>query len=86
MFDNELHKEYRFLSFLKSLLPSESVKDFDLEGKLKLEYYKFQKTFQGTIALKEEKGVYTPATIKSALGTDPLEPLDEIIKIINEKN
>lgn len=57
----------------------------DLEGKLKLEYYKLQKTFEGAITLQEEKGVYEAAKQKGAAGHDPKEPLDEIIEKINEK-
>lgn len=57
----------------------------DLEGKLKLEYYKLQKSFEGTITLQEEKGVYEAAKQKGAAGHDPKEPLDEIIEKINEK-
>ena len=57
----------------------------DLEGKLKLEYYKLQKTFDGQITLQEAKGVYESAKTKSAAGHDPKEPLDEIIEKINEK-
>lgn len=67
------------------LLPTETVDMVDLEGKLKLEYYKLQKTFDGTIELQHEKGVYEPAKQKGAMGLDSKEPLDEIIEKINEK-
>lgn len=85
MFDKDLHKEYVFCSFLLGLLPSETVSMIDLENKLKLEYYKLQKTFEGSIELKETKGVYKPAKHKGAMGGDKKEPLDEIIEKINEK-
>ena len=45
MFDKDLHKEFVFCSYLLGLLPAEAVDMVDLEGKLKLEYYKLQKTF-----------------------------------------
>ena len=48
-------------------------------------YYKLQKTFEGTITLQKEKGVYEAAKQKGAVGQDPKEPLDEIIEKINEK-
>ena len=57
----------------------------DLEGKLKLEYYKLQKTVEGSILLQKEKGIYEAAKQKGAAGHDPKEPLDEIIEKINEK-
>lgn len=85
MFDKDLHKEYVFCSYLINLLPPEPVDMVDLEGKLKLEYYKLQKTFEGAIELGEQKGVYEPAKKKGAMGLDPKEPLDEIIDKINEK-
>ena len=49
MFDKDLHKEFVFCSYLLGLLPAEAVDMVDLEGKLKLEYYKLQKTFDGQI-------------------------------------
>ena len=85
MFDKELHKEFVFCSYLLKLLPAEAMDMVDLEGKLKLEYYKLQKTFEGMITLQEEKGVYEAAKQKGAAGHDPKEPLDEIIEKINEK-
>jgi len=85
MFDKDMHKEFVFCSYLIGLLPPEPVEDFDLEGKLKLEYYKLKKTFDGAIPLEEAKGVYEPHTKKGAMGMDPKEPLDEIIAKINEK-
>lgn len=85
MFDKDLHKEFVFCSYLLGLLPAETVDMMDLEGKLKLEYYKLQKTFDGPISLQEEKGVYEPAKKKGSAGHDPKEPLDEIIEKINEK-
>ena len=46
MFDADMHKEYLFLSYLIGLLPEEKEEPIDLDGKLKLEYYKLQKTFE----------------------------------------
>ena len=85
MFDKDLHKEFVFCSYLINLLPVEKVDMIDLEGKLKLEYYKLQKTYDGAIMLSEQKGVYEPAKQKGAMGFDEKEPLDEIIDKINEK-
>ena len=85
MFDEELHKEYMFCTYLIGLLPVEKVDMIDLEGKLKLEYYKLQKTFEGTIELDPVKGEYVPAVQKGVPGLDPKEPLEEVIKKINEK-
>ena len=85
MFDRDLHKEYVFCSYFIDLLPNEPVDMVDLEGKLKLEYYKLEKTFDGAIQLAKQKGSYEPASQKGALGLDAKEPLDEIIDKVNER-
>lgn len=85
MFDKELHEEYMFLSYLIGLLPAEPEQMIDLEGKLQLEYYKLQKTFEGSIELNEEKGAFTPANAKSIATPEKKQPLDEIIEKINEQ-
>ncbi|MBR6887683.1 MAG: type I restriction endonuclease subunit R [Selenomonadaceae bacterium] len=85
MFDEDLHKEYIFLSYLIKLIPPDKMQMIDLEGKLQLEYYKLQKTFEGAITLKEESGSYTPATAKSSAKSEEKQPLDEVIKKINEQ-
>lgn len=85
MFDKELHKEYVFCAYLLNLLPAETIDMIDLEGKLKLEYYKLQKTFEGSIELEEANGVYEPAKQKGMMGLDSKEPLDEVIAKINER-
>ncbi len=57
----------------------------DLEGKLKLEYYKLKKTFEGAIPLKEEPGVYQPAGTTGTGKPEEKQPLDEILEKINEQ-
>ena len=45
----------------------------------------YKKTFEGSIQLEEEKGVYEQAKQKGAQGFDEKEPLDEIIEKNNER-
>lgn len=85
MFDKDLHKEYLFCSYLLNFIPPDPVAKIDLDGKLKLEYYKLQKTFSGAIELENKKGEYEHAKQKAAMGIESKEPLDEIIEKINEK-
>ena len=84
MFDTDLHKEYVFISYLFDLLPEKPVDMLDLEGKLKLEYYKLDKTFAGEIILDNADGIWQPASAKSAAAPEEKKPLDEIIEKINE--
>lgn len=85
MFDREMHKEFLFLRYLLNLLPADTVDPVDLEGKLKLEYYKLQKTYEGSIQLENADGVYVPADQKGAAGQQKKSPLDEILEKINDK-
>ena len=85
MFDKELLKESAFLRCLLALLPEEPGKTVDLEGKLRLEYYKLQKTFEGSVAIEQKKGVFAPAEAKGAASPEKDSPLDEIINRINEQ-
>ena len=85
MFDKDMHKEYLFLSYLIGLIPADPVEPVDLDGKLKLEYYKLQKTFSGAIQLDNMDGQYVPAKQKAVQGKKQKSTLDEIIEKINEK-
>ncbi len=85
MFDADMHKEFQFLRYLLHLLPVEKDDPVDLEGKLKLEYYKLQKTFEGEIKLEELKGEYVPAKQKGGVGKQKKSTLDEILERVNEQ-
>lgn len=67
------------------LLPPEKEEMVDLNGKIQLEYYKLQKTFEGAIQLENEDGQYVPAKKKSQQGIKAKSTLDEILEKINEK-
>lgn len=85
MFDKDMHKEYLFLSYLIGLLPPETDDPVDLDGKLKLEYYKLQKTFEGAIRLENLDGQYEPATQKAVQGIKKKSTLDEILEKVNDR-
>ncbi|MDD2628526.1 MAG: hypothetical protein PHD20_06585 [Clostridia bacterium] len=85
MYDKELHKEYVFTSYLQKLLPSPERINLDLDGKLKLEFYKLEKSFEGNIDIIAE-----PVVAYGELDTVPElkedeDYLDEIINRINER-
>ena len=85
MFDEDMQKEYLFLSYLLGLLPVEKDEPVDLDGKLQLEYYKLQKTFEGAIELQNVGGVYEPSKERGGKAQQNKSPLDEILERINEK-
>lgn len=86
MFDKELHKEYILCSYLAKLLPSDKTQPFDLDNRVKLEYYRLEKTYEGAIELEATPGSWKPTQPKRAGGQqDRLSPLDEIVARINEE-
>ena len=86
MYSADMHREYTFCAYLFKLIPEEKTKMIELEGKLKLEYYKLKQTFKGPIQLDPSKnGEYGQVSGRGEGTPEPQEPLDEIIKKINEK-
>lgn len=83
-FDKDMHREYVFCSYLLKLLPGTPTEMVDIEGALKLEYYKLEETFKGGIVLQEETGVYEPASGKGQAVPEKKEPLAEVIDKINQ--
>lgn len=64
MFDKELHKEYILCSYLGKLLPADPAPEFDLDNRVKLEYYHLEKTFEGAIELEGTPGEWEPTIRK----------------------
>ena len=86
MFDKELHHEYIFCSYLAKLLPGDPSIEFNLDNRVKLEYYQLAKTFEGAIALDDSSGSWAPTNPKKVgAKKEKLSPLDEIIQRINEE-
>lgn len=83
IFDKELHKEYLFCSYLYHLIPPTSTPIIDLDGALKLEYYKLEKTYEGEIKLIDGVEPIEPAGSRGGGGPEKKEPLEEVIDKIN---
>lgn len=66
MFDKELYNEYILYSYLGKLLPADPAPEFDLDNRVKLEYYCLEKTYEGAIELEEKTGEWKPTTPKRA--------------------
>ncbi len=89
MFDKELQKEYHFLSYLNKLLPNDPRESVKIDDKIKLEYYKLEKTFEGDIVLEEveyDKTLVNPKTVDAGKKQDPKsELLEVIIEQVNQR-
>ena len=85
MFDKGLHEEYLFCSYLFKLIPAEPSVPWDLENRVKLEYYRLEKTFSGNIVLEEKPTALESAKTKKAVHMNvEKDPLDAVIQKINE--
>ena len=85
-FDIEMQNEYTFCRYLIKLLPPDQKDKWDLDNKVRLEYYKLQRTFSGQIILdKNTAGEYETAKMKkSGSMKEKKSPFDEIIEKFNE--
>ena len=84
MFDVGMQKEFVFCSYLINLISEEATAMIDLEGALKLEFYKLEQTFKGQITLIDQSGEYESAKGKGKAVPEAKEPLEEVIQKINE--
>ena len=82
-----MHKEYIFCAYLSKVVPADPSVPFNLDNRVKLEYYNLEKTYEGSIDLeKEVKGVYEPAKLKKPVKMEEtLTPLEKVIEKINEE-
>ena len=72
---------------MAKVVPADPTTPFDLEDRVKLEYYNLEKTYEGSIGLvKEEKGFYEPVKLKKLVKmAETLSPLEQVIEKINQQ-
>ncbi len=86
MFDKDMQKLYVYTKYLSKLLPKDNSDKINLNDALLLEYYKLQKTSEGTITLKNEEGYLPPVSGTGSAGKDKeKDTLSEIIDKFNKK-
>lgn len=90
MYDREIQEEFNFTYYLEKLLPEvRDNRQVDLTNKLKLEFYKLEKVFDGSITLNptdDDSTIKNPKTVKPQEKKDEEEEvLDIIIKKINDR-
>lgn len=87
MFDKQLHDEYIFCSYLAKVIPADPTTPFNLDDRVKLEYYNLEKTYEGSINLSEDNlSAYEPAKLKKPVKmSETLSPLEQVIEKINQE-
>ncbi|UZW12850.1 type I restriction endonuclease [Clostridium pasteurianum] len=85
--DIELHKLYVYLNYLLKKLPKVGTEGFELADDVALEYYRNEKTFDGSISLIKEGEVELKPTAfgKSVNKEEEKEKLSSIIERLNDK-
>ena len=84
--DEDLLKDYLYVSHLIRLLPKTIYPVFDLTGKVSLEYAKLKETFKGAIELERETPPLPPTgSGKSTIKSKKTDTLERIVEKVNEK-
>ena len=84
--DEDLFKDYLYISHLIRLLPKTQYPVFDLTGKVSLEYAKLKETFKGAIELEKEGGEVVPGKgTKPTKKSNKTDTLERIVEKVNEK-
>ena len=85
MWDKDLQKFYRYARQLHMQLPYEGSQPFTADDKVLLEYYKLNRTFEGSIELKPSvEGLKAPTGLGGSREKKE-DTLEAIVKAINDK-
>ncbi len=85
LFDKEIHKFSVYAKFLYKELPSPGVEKVFVDDKVRLEYYRLEKEFEGSINLDGSEEGFQPITGEAGRGERKKDPLTAIIDKINKK-
>ena len=86
MMDKDIQEKYIYCKYLNQVLPKEHSAAVKLDDKIELEYYKLEKSFEGSIYLVKEEGELYSATGNIGKSSEEDEEnLSTIVDRINEK-
>lgn len=86
--DSDLEKLFIFLRHLSAKLPRrKELPDYDFEDTIKLEYYRLQKISEGSISLRDGKGLKLdgPTEVGTGVLHEDLVSLSKLVDVINER-
>lgn len=84
MFDKNIHKFSVYAKFLHKVLPKGKIQSVNLDDKILMEYYRLEKSFEGSITLEGTDEGFTPIKGEAGVKKDKKEPLTQLIEKINE--
>ncbi len=85
LFDKEIHKFSVYAKFLYKELPSPGAEKVFVDDKVRLEYYRLEKEFEGSINLVGTEEGFMPITGEAGRAERKKDPLTAIIDKINKK-
>jgi len=80
--ENNVGKSAISLKYLAKVLPNKAMEKLDLTDKIKLEYYRLDKTFDGNMTLEEENENGLLVNPKKLNVDNPKDPKDELLDVI----
>ncbi|GHU40468.1 type I restriction endonuclease subunit R [Spirochaetia bacterium] len=85
MFDKDLHKFSQYAKFLLKFLPTKDVDRVSVDDKILMEYYRLEKNFDGSIALKSTETGFSPIKGEAGAKKEKKETLSKIIDDVNKR-
>ncbi|GHT67310.1 hypothetical protein FACS1894110_12570 [Spirochaetia bacterium] len=85
MFDKDLHKFSQYAKFLLKFLPTKDADRVSVDDKILMEYYRLEKSFDGSIALKSTETGFSPIKGEAGAKKEKKETLSKIIDDVNKR-
>jgi type I restriction enzyme R subunit len=85
MFDKDLHKFSLYAKFLLKFLPTKDVDRVSIDDKILMEYYRLEKSFDGSIGLKSSETGFSPIKGEAGAKKEKKETLSKIIDDVNKR-
>lgn len=85
MFDRDMQKFFIYTKLLEKCLPKGKNEKIDIEGQIRLEYFKLEKSFAGSVALEKSEGYVGNITGGTGGRENKKDSLSVIIDRLNER-
>ena len=85
LFDEKIHKYSVYAKYLRAFLPKGPAEQVSVDDKVLLEYYKLEKTYDGTIVMEPSEQGFGPVTGETGHKEKKRDHLEVLIDNVNKK-